>query len=149
MSQLMVTDISNATIRILRSSAVRTEARTMRRVLLIEDDRIISMALRGYLEEAGFDVESAYSGTEALAAIARMPPAIVVTDIDLGPGPDGFAVAHRARAIWPDVRVVFVSGRFSLYAPSPKAAGFVFIAKPYRFEAVLDAVCDAPLPLAA
>ena len=110
------------------------------RVLLVDDDFVINLDLHGALEDSGFRVESVYCGMTALAAIRRHPPWAVVTDVDLGPGPDGFDVARFARASRPGVAVVFISGHEGERHPSEGVAGSVFIAKPCRGEQIVEAL---------
>lgn len=64
------------------------------RVLLVEDDASIADPLRRGLEREGFDVETAPTGTAALAAPA---PDIVLLDLGL-PDMDGYEVCRRLRA---------------------------------------------------
>lgn len=110
------------------------------RILLVEDDFLNNLALHEFLEEADFPVESVYCGLTALAAIRRQPPWALVTDVDLGPGPDGFEVARFARAAWPGLPVVFISGREGVRPLAESVAGATFIAKPCRGEVVVEAL---------
>jgi two-component system, OmpR family, response regulator len=119
----------------------------MNRVLLVEDERITSLELGSFLEDEGFEVEAAYSGDGALGAINRLPPRFLVTNLQLGPGPNGLDVARYARALRPDIRVVFVSGGPA--CASETGSGGVesqFIAKPFRSEQVVEALrCSFPV----
>lgn len=67
------------------------------RVLLVEDERTISTYVRRGLEEAGYAVDQAFTGPEALhwAVVAEYD--LVVLDIML-PGMDGLAVCRDMRA---------------------------------------------------
>jgi DNA-binding response OmpR family regulator len=66
------------------------------RVLVVEDDLRLASTLRRGLEEAGFSVDLAGSGDEALGAAEGTPFDLVVLDVML-PGRDGFAVARELR----------------------------------------------------
>ena len=114
----------------------------MDRVLLVEDDRLTSMELHHSLRDAGFDVETAYSGLGAVAAIERQPPRYLVTSLDLGPGPDGLDVAYHARSLRSDVQIVFVSSGPSAHAGAGSSRGSTsqFIGRPYRSEQVVNAL---------
>lgn len=64
-------------------------------------------------EEIGSDVDVLFaeSGDEGIAMIAALPDlAAVVSDLRLGPGPDGFAVLRAARARLPSCARVLVTG---------------------------------------
>jgi DNA-binding response OmpR family regulator len=66
-------------------------------VLLVDDDRALRKLLRAYLEEEAIAVLEASTGEEALAAIERARPALVLLDVRL-PDIDGFEVLRRLAA---------------------------------------------------
>lgn len=68
-----------------------------RRILVIEDEAGIRVALKDELEFEGFDVELAEDGTAGLAAILRSPPDLIVLDLML-PGRNGFQICEEVRA---------------------------------------------------
>lgn len=110
-------------------------------VLLVDDDPIIALVTRDALEERGYQVVSAGCAAEAVEIMSEPRSwAGLVTDIDLGPGEDGFAVARAARARHPDLAVVFISGheqgRYSVHGVQPS----LFIAKPFDPRRVADAL---------
>ena len=76
-------------------------------VLLVDDDRALRKLLRAYLEEESIAVLEAASGEEALAAVDRHRPDLVLLDVRL-PGIDGFEVLRRlgARPDCPAVMLV-------------------------------------------
>ncbi|HET9907322.1 MAG TPA: response regulator, partial [Anaerolineales bacterium] len=79
-------------------------------LLVVEDIPDILKLLEATLTFKGYRVVTAKNGEEALAAIERERPLLVVTDI-LMPKMDGFSLVHRLR-INPDTRnipVVFLS----------------------------------------
>lgn len=110
------------------------------RLLLVDDDFLTTLALQKILEDSGFRVESVYCGATALAAIRRNPPWTLVTDVDLGPGPDGFDVARFARASRAGLPVVFISGHGGARHPSEGVADSEFIAKPCGGERIVEAL---------
>jgi DNA-binding NarL/FixJ family response regulator len=80
-------------------------------VLIVDDHEAFRASARALLQAGGFDViGEASDGTEAIAAVTALRPAIVLLDVQL-PGLDGLAVAERlAQAADPPV-VVLISGR--------------------------------------
>ena len=66
-------------------------------ILLVDDERDAVMMVREVLESAGATVATANSGEEALAAMDRSEPDLLVTDIGM-PGMDGFDLIARIRA---------------------------------------------------
>ena len=81
-------------------------------VLVVDDNSDLLFVLEAFLEDAGYETQSASSGEAALAILDRaaVPFHAVVTDIRLGRGPSGWDVAERARALRPDLPVVYISG---------------------------------------
>jgi DNA-binding response OmpR family regulator len=71
-----------------------------RRILLVEDDSTIALAVRDRLTAEGFEVRVAADGEEALAAYAKAEPDLVVLD-RLLPGLDGLEVCRRMQAASP------------------------------------------------
>lgn len=82
-------------------------------VLLVEDEPLIREMLAEDLSDAGLDVTGASSAEAALGAAGRAdrPPSVLVTDVDLGGGMDGLALAEEARRRWPGLGVVVMTGR--------------------------------------
>lgn len=67
------------------------------RILVVEDNPRTSASVALYLRHAGYDVEVASSGTEALERAAAPPPDLLVLDVML-PGVDGVEVCRTLRA---------------------------------------------------
>jgi DNA-binding response OmpR family regulator len=66
------------------------------RVLVVEDEKDISLSIRTVLERSGFSVSSSPDGKEGLRAFHATRPDLVVLDIGL-PTLDGWAVLERIR----------------------------------------------------
>ncbi|MGG5818742.1 response regulator [Falsiroseomonas sp. HW251] len=76
-------------------------------VLLVEDEALVREVLHEELAEAGLDVASVGSAEEGLDAVEQQgPPPVIVTDVNLGCGMDGVALAEEAHRRWPGVVVV-------------------------------------------
>ena len=69
----------------------------MHRILVVEDDRDIAELVSRYLTRAGFSVEIAGSGTEALSVLGAAPPDLMILDLML-PHVNGLEVCRLARA---------------------------------------------------
>lgn len=78
-------------------------------ILVVDDEKNIVELARLYLEDAGYVVESAYDGAEALAKIRSLRPALVVLDLML-PELDGWEVCRRVRAT-SDVPIIMLTAR--------------------------------------
>jgi DNA-binding response OmpR family regulator len=68
-----------------------------RTVVVVEDDDHIAELLDLYLDQAGFRTARATNGPDGLALVAEHQPALVVLDIGLPGGLDGFEVCRRLR----------------------------------------------------
>jgi len=66
------------------------------RILVVDDEPWVVQAIRSYLEEAHFEVVSAYDGVEALAQFQQRSPDLIILDWML-PTLDGLSVAQRVR----------------------------------------------------
>ncbi len=89
---------------------VRGDARAQ--VLVVDDDPKTRDMLRRTLQKAGWTVAEAANGSEALEALERVKPALVLLDL-LMPGMDGFEVLERLNgdATWREVPVIIVTAK--------------------------------------
>jgi CheY-like chemotaxis protein len=101
------------------------------RVLLVEDEYLISEWVAESLSEQGFAVCTATNGMDALKYLASARIDILFTDIDLAGGMDGTVLARRARQLLPDLPVVYASGRVNILDPQVRVARSTFVPKPY------------------
>lgn len=67
------------------------------RILIVDDDDIALELLGDTLRDAGYDVDSAANGREALAALSRSAARIVISDWDM-PEMNGVELCHQIRA---------------------------------------------------
>jgi two-component system phosphate regulon response regulator PhoB len=67
------------------------------RVLVVDDERDVCRLLTYSLEQAGFEATSVHTASDALLAIGRKPPDVVVLDVGL-PDLSGVEVCRRLRA---------------------------------------------------
>src|SRR4051794_35353339 len=80
----------------------------MTRILVAEDSSTQAVHIRSVLEEAGFEVELAVHGVEALQAIRRDPPALVVTDLNM-PEMDGLALVEAIQQDHATLPVILIT----------------------------------------
>jgi CheY-like chemotaxis protein len=85
-------------------------------------------------------VSEAENAAAAMALLeGGLVPDLLFTDINLGPGPDGVALAMLARRRMPAVRVLFATG-FAAEANVPE--GSPVLRKPYARDALLSAIAE-------
>ncbi|MBC9732554.1 response regulator transcription factor [Nocardioides marmotae] len=80
------------------------------RVLVVDDDKAVRESLRRSLEFNGYEVATANDGAEALAAIGRVSPDVVVMDVMM-PRLDGIEATRALRAAGNDVPVLVLTAR--------------------------------------
>ncbi|WP_372407659.1 response regulator transcription factor [Streptomyces luteireticuli] len=81
----------------------------MTRILVVEDDTDLALALRTLLTRAGYEVVHAEDGREALRLLFAERPALLILDIGL-PELDGWAVLERTRDL-SDLPVLLLTAR--------------------------------------
>jgi two-component system, OmpR family, response regulator len=115
-----------------------TESRS-RGVILVEDDPVVREVLSDTLKQLGWAVVEASNAEAALALPESLVPEILITDVNLGPGPDGFELCSFARCRWPAVGIIVISGRLpSNGQMNSLGMKEIFLQKPVRLP-VLEA----------
>jgi CheY-like chemotaxis protein len=112
------------------------------KILAVDDDEAVLDVAVEILRSAGYDVVGVTDADRALEVIAGTPELdLLFTDIVMPGDLHGFALAEKARALRPSLKVVYASGycdffdRRSLTAPSGP-----FIPKPYRPRSLLSEI---------
>ena len=116
---------------------------TERPVLLYVEDEIFTQHLvESSLCEAGYDVQTASDGAEALEMLASLGPTLrgLVTDVDLGDCPNGWQVAREARMVVPQLPVIYVSGASAHEWREKGVADSLMVAKPFSPDQISAAV---------
>ncbi|MFD0733772.1 response regulator transcription factor [Planotetraspora mira] len=108
------------------------------RLLVVEDEPNILELLAASLRFAGFDVNTASNGGEAVAAAQRHRPDLIVLDVML-PDMDGFDIVRRLRGGGTHTPVVFLTARD---ATEDKVRGLTlggddYVTKPFSLEEVV------------
>jgi len=113
--------------------------------LVVDDSMLIRHTVCRFLEERGYAVESATNGQEALEALKRGVPDIVVTDMQM-PKMDGseLITALKSRDSTKNIPIVIVAGRQSGFEKTEKRADFA-IFKDIDIEDQLARALDALL----
>ncbi|TLU73794.1 response regulator [Lichenicoccus roseus] len=109
-------------------------------LLLLDDDPLVRTTLGEALRDAGIGVVEAASEAEALAALRdeQVKPRVLVTDLDLRTGRNGFVVAAIAQALLPDIAVVYITGRADVLEDRTLRPGERMLAKPFRPSQLID-----------
>jgi CheY-like chemotaxis protein len=118
-------------------------------ILVVEDEEQLARMAGLVLTQRGHHVTVAASGEEALERLAHEQFELVISDLGLGPGKNGWDVADEVRRRWPGTRFVLVTGWGAAIDPQEARARGVdeVIAKPYRIadlRQIADHVADQP-----
>ena len=112
-------------------------------VLLVEDEPLIRLFLSELLEDAGFRVVEAANGAEALVLMeAGLQVDVLLTDVDMPTGCNGFELAHRVHELWPQTELLIMSGR-RWPSAGDLPPGAAFLAKPCPNDAIVSHVISA------
>ncbi|HEV8634098.1 MAG TPA: ATP-binding protein [Chloroflexota bacterium] len=104
------------------------------RVLAVDDEPLLRELAAEMLRRQGHAVVTAESGEEALERLAQEPFDLVVSDVGLGAGINGWELVGQVRARFPAVRLALATGWGGQIDPAEARARGVerVIAKPYR-----------------
>lgn len=125
------------------------ETEWRRRLLIVDDDPLMSHLLCDALASMGFDVEAVPSMAKARQALREFDPDAAVVDLELASGPSGVDVAHLIHTEHPGVGIVILTRYPDLKAaghPSdalPPGTGFLrkdLVRDPQQIEAAINAV---------
>jgi len=110
------------------------EPQVSARVVVVDDDRLLREMVRDAIEERAH-VECCESAEVALAALARQPADLVISDLNM-PGLSGIELLERIRRDHPDTDFVLLTG----HASTESAVGALrmgaadYLVKPIRSE---------------
>jgi two-component system, cell cycle sensor histidine kinase and response regulator CckA len=108
----------------------------MATVLIVDDTDLVRGFMRAVLENAGYEVlDAATPNTALTTARSHGMVDVLVSDLVM-PEMDAFELFGRLRAVYPEVRVLYVSG----YADA--SCEGAFLAKPFTPAALAAAVAD-------
>ncbi len=109
-------------------------------ILIVDDEADIRMLIAGILEDEGYDSRSAANAREALDAIRRRMPSLVILDIWLQNSHlDGIGILDEIRRDHPDLPVIMISGHGTIETAvtAIKKGAYDFIEKPFKADRLL------------
>jgi DNA-binding NtrC family response regulator len=103
------------------------------KLLIVEDERAIQIALSALFGKEGFEVELAGSGDAAIQKLAESAFDLVLTDLALGRGSDGLSVLRAAKTARPETPVVMITahGSEKVAVEAMKAGADDYVPKPF------------------
>ncbi|HEY7294636.1 MAG TPA: response regulator transcription factor [Dehalococcoidia bacterium] len=111
-----------------------------RRILVVDDDVEIRRFIQIALSDAGYEVQLAAGGAEALAALTDERPALILLDVRM-PGVDGWQVLDELRsAAGEQTPVVVMTASFSGQDRALRSGAQGYLAKPFELSDLLECV---------
>ena len=127
-----------------RETAPASTATTGRRILVVDDEPAIARMVRMMLAPHGHTIVTASSGEEALDEIRAADPPfdLILSDLGLGAGINGWELLERVRREGRDTRFVLSTGWGAQIDPAEAASRGAdgVLSKPYRLADVLSVV---------
>jgi DNA-binding NtrC family response regulator len=119
-------------------------------ILIVEDEESIREALRDWLTEGGYKVETAKDGEDGLKIISDHDVALVLLDLRL-PGKDGISVLKEAKTIRPQLKVIIITAYPSSQTKvaALKEGAVDYLPKPFDLIALEKLIQGTLLPEAA
>jgi DNA-binding NtrC family response regulator len=102
------------------------------KVLLVEDEKLITATLADALEESGHEVTVCHDGEDALECLKSRGYETIISDVRL-PKIDGFALFEQARRLQPDAYVIFITAYANVQdaVKMIKGGAYDYLAKPF------------------
>lgn len=101
-------------------------------VMVVDDEETICEALAAWFEKDGYQVETAFSGADALARMEEKPCDIYLLDIKM-PGMDGIELLSRLKERQPDAMVIMITAHGSIQTAveAMKLGASDYLCKPF------------------
>jgi len=117
------------------------------KILIVDDEQNMRVALFEALSRNGHEVAVAENGRMALEMIARQPPELVITDIKM-PGMDGLELLRQVKALRPELPVVIMTGFATVdtAVEAMKQGAFDYLLKPFPVEVIEETVARVFAP---
>jgi two-component system response regulator FlrC len=114
------------------------------RILVVDDEPQMALAMERVLRRSGKEVDTAPGGQEALSALSRRSYDVVVTDLRM-PGIGGHEMVKRIHALCPGTRVIVVTayGTVESAVSCVRDGAVDYLMKPFSPEALEQAVAQA------
>jgi DNA-binding NtrC family response regulator len=115
------------------------------RVLVVDDEPMMSDSLRQHLADEDYAVDTAASGTEAIELFDGGAYHLVICDLHL-PDIDGLTLLRHMKDTKPQTEVIVITGHdvgVQAAVEAMKAGAFYFVAKPFDFEELLPLIENA------
>lgn len=110
-------------------------AKSMKRILVVDDEENARMALSRILAREGYDVASAENGFEALQYLREKEVELIITDMNM-PVMNGITFMRELQNTRPESNVIMITayGEVESYLEAMNLGAFEYINKPVKIE---------------
>ncbi len=107
-------------------------------ILCVDDEPDLLDTLRRILSRQGYRVATAVTGEEALVALSRQRPSLVITDLMM-PDIDGMRVLERSVELYPDVPVLLITAYATVQTAvdAIRRGAYDYVPKPFTHQQLL------------
>jgi CheY-like chemotaxis protein len=117
----------------------------MRKVLVVDDNRMLADTIQEVLEDEGLEVMSANDGVAGYSAYLLFKPDIIITDIQM-PHKNGLEMMGHIRAHEPMIRTIYMSADIDPYRPflreEKRKYPVSFFVKPFSLESLRSIILE-------
>jgi two-component system, response regulator, stage 0 sporulation protein F len=106
-----------------------------KRVLIVENDDEMRSLLKDFMEEAGFEADSAANGLEAFREIEMKTFDLIISDIRM-PGLSGFDILPKMKKLQPEAYIILITafGSEETHRKSIERGASAYLEKPIHFD---------------
>jgi CheY-like chemotaxis protein len=112
-------------------------------VLIVEDDKVLSLLLSKMVEKFGYTVVgTATAGQDAISKAKDIQPNLILMDVMLEDDIDGIEVMTALREASLDTPVIYITGNSDIYnRERAEKTGFIdYLVKPISFELLKESI---------
>ena len=112
------------------------------RILIVDDEPTIQAVGKAVLETQGYEVITAGDGFEALLALKKSLPDIIISNLSM-PNMNGFELLSVVRRRFPSIPVIVISGEFTgLNRPESVLTDAYFAKGEYTLDALFKKILE-------
>ncbi|CAN5512250.1 hybrid sensor histidine kinase/response regulator [soil metagenome] len=131
------------TLTAMNGAAISAAPATDNRILIVDDTPANIQTLAAILKENGYQISVAQNGTQALAVVARVQPALILLDVMM-PGMDGWETCRHLKANeeWAQIPIIFLTAKTETVdiIKGFEAGAVDYVAKPFNTRELLARV---------
>jgi len=126
-----------------------SDAASHQKILVVDDEEDVQVLVTRILRDAGYEVDRASDGQQAIDQLRADRPDLIVLDLMM-PGIDGWGVLQFLRTQTDPPPVVIVTARtdYATFTRGIREGGTAFVCKPFRFHELVATCQRLLLPVA-